>query len=305
MIEVKNLTKTYENTIAVDEVSFSIQEGEIFGLLGPNGAGKTSMLECMEGLREPTSGYIKVGGIDPSHDPRKVHNLIGVQLQSAALPESITPSEAMRIFCAYHSVPPRLGLLEELGLMEKKDVQFLELSSGQKQRLFLALAVAHNPKVLFLDEPTAGLDVSSRFILHDLIKELKSKNTTIFLATHDMAEADQLSDRVGIIVRGKLITIGTPLEITATGSCLTKISVRSKNDSMDDAAPSIPDVERWVCKDDYKIFFSTNITSTISAIIAAIETHKDTLIDLRVERPSLEDRFLEITQTNLIAGAEL
>ncbi len=146
VIEVDGFRKAYGDYVAVHEISFQVQPGEIFGLLGPNGAGKTSTLECLEGLRTPSAGRLRIAGIDPASEPRKLRNLIGVQLQSSGLPESITPEEAMKFFCAYHEVAPRFDLFERLGLAEKRKTQFYELSGGQQRRLVLALAVAHNPK---------------------------------------------------------------------------------------------------------------------------------------------------------------
>jgi ABC-2 type transport system ATP-binding protein len=297
MIEAKDFRKIYGDFVAVDGISFDVQQGEIFGLLGPNGAGKTSTLESLEGLRAPDGGTLRVAGIDPTREPSKLRNLIGVQLQSAGLPESITPDEAMKFFCAYHSVAPRFDLLERLGLNEKRKAQFHELSTGQQRRLALALAVAHNPPVLFLDEPTAGLDVASRVELHDLMRELQGTGTTIVMATHDMAEAEEMSDRVAILLKGDLVTIGTPMEITATGAGLTKVSVRTGQSSLSEPGLTFPAVSQWVSKDAYSIYYSTDIGPTVAAIIAHIQAREDTLIDLRVERPSLEDRFLEITQT--------
>lgn len=297
VIEVRDFRKTYGDLVAVDGISFDVPQGEIFGLLGPNGAGKTSTLESLEGLRSPDGGSLRVAGIDPAREPRKLRNVIGVQLQSGGLPESITPDEAMKIFCAYHDVAPRFDLLERLGLNEKRNAQFFELSSGLQRRLALALAVAHNPQMLFLDEPTAGLDVASRVELHNLMRELQANGTTIMLATHDMAEAEEMSDRVAILLRGKIVTIGTPMEITATGAGLTKVSVHTQGGTVISPDLHFPAVSQQSVKDDYAIFFSTDIGPTVSAIIAHIEAQEDTLIDLRVERPSLEDRFLEITTT--------
>jgi ABC-2 type transport system ATP-binding protein len=295
MIQVQNFRKTYGKHTAVQDISFEVMPGEIFGLLGPNGAGKTSTLECLEGLRQPNGGRLRVAGIDPASQSRKLRNVIGVQLQSAGMPESITPDEAMRFFCAYHAVAPRVDLLERLGLNEKRNTQFYELSAGQQRRLVLALAIAHNPQVLFLDEPTAGLDVASRVELHDLMHELKAAGTTIVLATHDMAEAEEMSDRVGILLKGRLVSVGTPLEITATGEGLTKVSVHTLNACLSAPGVVLPGVSQHITKEPYLIYYSTEIGPLISAIIACIETQQDTLIDLRVERPSLEDRFLEIT----------
>ncbi|MFN2245214.1 MAG: ABC transporter ATP-binding protein [Anaerolineae bacterium] len=297
VIQVQDFRKTYGDFVAVDGVSFDVRRGEVFGLLGPNGAGKTTTLESVEGLRAPDDGTLRVVGVDPTREPRKLRNLIGVQLQSSGLPESITPVEAMKFFCAYHSVAPRFDLLERLGLSEKQKAQFHELSTGQQRRLALALAVAHNPPVLFLDEPTAGLDVASRVELHDMMRELQDTGTTIVMATHDMAEAEEMSDRVAILLKGKLVIIGTPMEITATGAGLTKVSVRTGQSCLFEPGLTFPAVSQQLSKDQYSIYYSTDIGPTVSAIIAHIEAQEDTLIDLRVERPSLEDRFLEITTT--------
>ena len=160
MIEALDFSKKYQDFIAVDSVSFTVQKGEIFGLLGPNGAGKTSTLECLEGLRKPDGGSVRVAGIVPASEYHKLRNVIGVQLQSSSLPESITPLEAIKLFSAYHQVEPRFELLDRLGLEQKKSAQYYELSTGQKRKLALILAIMHQPLVLFLDEPTAGLDLS-------------------------------------------------------------------------------------------------------------------------------------------------
>lgn len=295
LIEVREFRKAYGDVVAVDSISFDVKPGELFGLLGPNGAGKTTTLESLEGLRALDGGSLRIAGIDPVREPRKLRNMIGVQLQSAGLPETITPDEAMNLFCTYHAVSARFDLLEQLGLTEKRKSQFHGLSTGQQRRLALALAVAHNPRVLFLDEPTAGLDVAARVELHDLMRELQANGTTIVMATHDMAEAEELSNRVAILLKGRIADIGTPMEITATGAGLTKISVRTQGSSLSDSGASFPAVSQHTSKDEYSVYFSTDIGPTVAAIVAHIESQDDTLIDLRVERPSLEDRFLEIT----------
>lgn len=295
MIEVKDFQKRYGDFVAVNGISFSVEQGEIFGLLGPNGAGKTTTLESLEGLRKPDRGVLRVGGLDPVHQAGQLHNMIGVQLQTSGLPESISPANAMKLFCSYHNAAPRMDLLDRLGIAEKKNTQYHELSTGQKRRLGLALAIAHNPPVVILDEPTAGLDVGSRVELHDMMRELKGQGTTIILATHDMAEAEELSDRVAILLNGELVHIGTPMDITASGSGLTKVSVQTSDGSFSDPALVIPAVQQRAEKENYVIYYSTDIGPTLSGIIAQIETKNDSLIDLRVERPSLEDRFLEIT----------
>jgi len=279
----------------VDGISFEVQRGEIFGLLGPNGAGKTTTLESLEGLRVPDGGFLQVMGVDPARESRKLRNLIGVQLQTSGLPDSMRVDEVMRFFCAYHGVAPNYHLLDRLGLAEKMSAQYHTLSSGQKRRLELAVAVAHTPPVVFLDEPTAGLDVPSRIELHDLMRELQTGGTTIILATHDMAEAEKMADRVAILLRGRIAVTGTPRELTATGAGLTKVSVLTEGHSLSETSVTFPAVSQQAFKDEYAIYYSTDPGPTVSAIIAHIEAQGDTLIDLRVERPSLEERFLEIT----------
>ncbi len=297
VIRVRDFRKTYGELVAVDGISFDVRQGEIFGLLGPNGAGKTSTLESLEGLRAPDGGSLLVMGVDPARQSRKLRNVIGVQLQTSGLPDSILVDEAMKFFCAYHGVAPRYDLLDRFGLKEKRRVQYYQLSAGQRRRLALALAVAHNPPVLLLDEPTAGLDVASRVELHNLIRELRAAGATIILSTHDMAEAEEMVDCLAILLHGKIAATGTPLELTATGARFTKVSVRTKGSSLSDPGLNFPAVSKRISKDEYVIYYSTDIGPTVSAIIAHVEAQEDTLIDLRVERPSLEDRFLEITTT--------
>ncbi|MGD9100579.1 MAG: ABC transporter ATP-binding protein [Anaerolineae bacterium] len=295
VIRVDHFRKLYGDFVAVDDISFQVQRGEIFGLLGPNGAGKSSTLECLEGLRAPNGGTLDIMGVDPTRQPHKLRDLIGVQLQVAGLPDTMTVKEAMRFFSAYHRVEPRYDLLHRLQLKEKMDSQYHELSTGLKRRLALALAVAHKPQVLFLDEPTAGLDVGSRAELHELMQELRDEGTSIILATHDMAEAEKMTDRVAILLRGKIVASGSPRELTATGEGFTKVSVRTENSTLIHNGVNFPQVGQYTVKEDYAIYFSTDPGPTVSAILDYVKVKNDTLIDLRVERPSLEERFLEIT----------
>jgi len=297
VIRVKDFRKLYGDFVAVDGISFEVQRGEIFGLLGPNGAGKTSTLEALEGLRASDGGDLQVMGLDPIRQSRKLRNLIGVQLQTSGLPDSMRVDEAMRFFAAYHGVAPRYQLLERLGLKEKMRAQYHMLSTGLKRRLALALALAHNPPVVFLDEPTAGLDVPSRNELHGLMRHLQGDGTTIIMATHDMAEAEKMAGRVAILLKGRIVATGTPRELTATGAGLTKVSVRVEGDSLSEPGLTFPAVSRKTSKDEYAICYTTDPGPTVMAIIARIEAEGDTLIDLRVERPSLEERFLELTGT--------
>jgi ABC-2 type transport system ATP-binding protein len=295
IIQVKDFRKTYGSFVAVDGISFEVQRGEVFGLLGPNGAGKTSTLESLEGLRRPDAGALRVDGIDPSRQARQLRARIGVQLQTSGLPDSFRVQEAIRFFCAYHGVAARDDLLERVGLSDKRAAQYHELSGGQQRRLALALAVAHKPPVVFLDEPTAGLDVASRAILHELMRELQAGGTTMLLATHDMAEASEMATRVAILLRGKIAAMGTPMELTATGAGLTKISVHTEAGCLANADAAFPAVRQVQRREDYFIYFSTDVGPTVSALIAYLTARGDPLVDLRVERPTLEDRFLEIT----------
>ena len=297
VIKVSDFQKNYGQLRAVKGISFEVAPGEIFGLLGPNGAGKTSILECLEGLRIPDGGTIEVLGLNPVGQAEQLYNQLGVQLQSAGLPDSMRVDEAMKFFCAYHRVAPRYDLLDRLNLTAKRKAQYFQLSLGQQRRLLLALAVAHNPAVLLLDEPTAGLDVAARVELHQMVREMQAVGTTIILATHDMAEAEELADRVAILLEGEIVATGTPLELTATGAGLTKVSVRTETACLSDTGRTWPGVKQHISKGEYNIFYSSDIAPTLSAVIGYIDAQQDSLIDLRVERPSLEDRFLEITNT--------
>jgi ABC-2 type transport system ATP-binding protein len=294
-IRVRNFTKTYGPKRAVDAVSFDVAAGELFGLLGPNGAGKTSTLECLEGLRRADGGELSILGVDPARQSGRLAALIGVQLQTSALPASMTPAEAVRFFAAYHRQPPRLDLLDRLGLGEKRNAQFGSLSVGQQRRLALALAAAHRPRVLFLDEPTAGLDVAARAELHALIGELRAEGATVVLATHDMAEAEKLADRVAILLGGAIAACGTPRELTATGAGQTKVSARTENGALAGSLPPMPGTVAARGEDEYAVYFTTDTGATLAALLRTIDECGDRLIDLRVERPSLEERFLEIT----------
>jgi len=302
VVSVKDFCKAYGEMRAVDGISFEVNKGEIFGLLGPNGAGKTTTMESLEGLRQPTSGTLNILGVDPIRQSNRLTGLIGVQLQSSNLPGAMTVKEAMDFFCAYHHVAPRYDLLDRLGLGEKLTAQYSTLSTGLQRRLALALAIAHDPPVILLDEPTAGLDVGSRVELHQVMGELKSKGTSIILATHDMAEAEKMADRVAILLKGKIVATGTPTQLTAAGSGLVKISVASEADCLKNSTQDFPAVSQKLIKEDYMIYYSRDAGVTVPALFDYFKSHDDHLVDLRVERPSLEDRFLEITQPDRPIG---
>lgn len=294
---VEGFRKEYGDVVAVDGIDFGVAQGEIFGLLGPNGAGKTTTLECLEGLRFATHGTLRVHGIDPVREPRRLRDVIGVQLQASGLPETMRVDEAMRFFCAYHGVAPRWDMLERFGLQERSQTQYGTLSTGQQRRLALALALAHDPPVVFLDEPTAGLDVSTRAELHTVVGELRERGVALVLATHDMAEAEKLADRVAILLKGRIVASGTPKALTAAAADLTRVSVRSERDTLEESSAPLPGVQRRLQKDGYAVLFTDDTGPTVAAVLRALEEADDPLVDLRVERPSLEERFLELTRS--------
>lgn len=214
IIQVKDLRKRYGDTVAVDGISFDVKEGEVFGILGPNGAGKTTTLEIIETLKEPTSGTITLDGLDVAKHPTEVKQRIGVQLQSAGFFTDLTLTEILKVFGVMYGTevePQELLLRFELG--EKTRAQFQELSGGQKQRFSLATTLVNDPKVIFLDEPTTGLDPQARQNLWDVIRDIRQRGVTIILTTHYMDEAEQLCDRLAIMDHGKIITEGSPQEL--------------------------------------------------------------------------------------------
>lgn len=211
VIEVNDLVKRYGRLPVVNEVSFSVEQGEIFGILGPNGAGKTTTVECAEGLRRPDSGSIKVLGLDPVRDRRELSHQVGVQLQESLLQEHIKVWEALDLYASFYRAPKDWReLLEEWGLADKRQARFATLSGGQKQRLFIALALVGDPKVAFLDELTTGLDPAARRITWELIKRIRAAGVTVVLVSHYMDEVEELCDRVAVFDRGRIVALDTP-----------------------------------------------------------------------------------------------
>jgi ABC-2 type transport system ATP-binding protein len=213
-IEVERLRKQYGAKVAVDDVSFTVAEGEIFGLLGRNGAGKSSTVDCVAGLRAPDHGRIRVAGLDPRRDQRELRHLLGVQLQESALPYKLTVAEAMRLYASFYRTPADIaGLLDMLDLTEKRNTRYRKLSGGQKQRLSIALALIGRPRIAILDELTTGLDPVARRDTWALIDDIRNQGVTIMLVTHFMTEAERLCDRVAILEAGRVAAIGTPAEL--------------------------------------------------------------------------------------------
>src|SRR6202166_831061 len=244
VIQVSKIRKTYGSTVAVDEVSFEVNDGEIFGLIGPNGAGKTTTMECIEGLRRPDRGTISVLGLDPHRDVYKLQDRIGVQLQQAQLQKRIKVWEAVDLWASLYrkDTIDAEHLLQQLGLTDKRDAWFMNLSGGQKQRLFIALALINDPEVVFLDELTTGLDPQSRRAIWDLVRGIRDRGKTVFLTTHLMEEAERLCDRVAIIEHGKIIDIGSPHELVGR-HCPTRMVVLATADSFaEERLQQIPSV---------------------------------------------------------------
>lgn len=294
IVQVNSLIKKYGLNTAVDNISLDIYPGEVFGLLGPNGAGKTTTLECIEGLRIPSSGSVHVDGLNPIKESKELRKVLGVQLQTSSLPEVMRVDEVMELICAYQGIKPRYDLLERFGLEKIRKKQYGGLSTGQKRRLQLAVSLCGNPKVVILDEPTAGVDVQGRAELHACIRELKEKGVTVIMATHDMAEAEKLCDRIAIVINGKLAALGSPEEVTAKGDFQTRITIRTKKGSLSSQG-NIKKAAFSSYKDGYSLWLCSNTVDALHEIISSID-NDDEIIDLRVERPSLEERFLEMVK---------
>ncbi len=294
-VSIRGLVKRYGPSTAVDGIDLEIGRGEVFGLLGPNGAGKTTTLECLEGMREPDAGSLCVVGCDPRADRRVLREKLGVQLQSSALPDSMRVDEAIALICAWHGMGMRPDLIEGFGITGLLRKQYRELSTGQRRRVHLVLALVSNPDVLVLDEPTAGLDVQGRAQLHDEIRAVKSQGVTVLLATHDMAEAEELCDRIAIMIRGRVAVCGTPAQVTAAGSGRTRVRIRTSRGSL------LPGGDRgdavFVGDDDgYLEWRCHDVAALVTQLLGRVQVADDAVEDLRVERPSLEERFLELVE---------
>jgi ABC-2 type transport system ATP-binding protein len=297
VVTVKDMVKRYDSFTAVDGISFSVGAGEVFGLLGPNGAGKTTTLECLEGIRKVNAGNIDVAGCDPQSQQGQLRDRLGVQLQSSSLPDSIQVSEALALFSSWHGLAFPADLAEKFDIVPLYHKQFKQLSAGQKRRLQLALALVNHPQVVVLDEPTAGLDVQSRASLHEEIRALKEQGITILLATHDMAEAESLCDRIAIIIHGHLVVCGTPQEVTAAGNSETRIKLHTAHDSLL-PGQSIGEATFVNCHDGYAEWKARDVAGAVMQILGRVQSAGDTVEDLRVERPTLEERFLELVEGN-------
>ena len=295
-IRVGDLTKHYGPVAAVSGVSFEVAPGEIFGLLGLNGAGKTTIIECLLGLRAPDAGAITLGGIDARAHAREARRQVGAQLQAAALQDKITPREALGLFASFYpAAAAPAALLDQFNLAAKADAPFDTLSGGQRQRLFLALAFVHQPLVLILDEPTAGLDPQSRHELHQLITGLKATGRSVLLSTHYLEEAHQLCDRIGILHEGRLIAMDSPAGLIATARARPRVSFRTTRPLDLATVAALPDVVGQQPREGGWSLDTRDVNRTISGLVRTLESGGNEMLDLQIHRPSLEDVFLELT----------
>lgn len=300
VVEVKALSKRYGNLAAVDGISFSVEEGEIFGVLGPNGAGKTTTVEIIEGLLKPDSGEVRVCGIDALREPERIKELIGVQLQTTSLYDQIRVREALELFGGYYrKAIPATSLLEEVSLDDKKDSFVAKLSGGQKQRLALALALLNDPGVLFLDEPTTGLDPQARRNVWSIITSLKGRGKTVILTTHYMEEAEELCNRVAIMDHGRVIALDTPSALVAGAGLESKIELDSVDDELR-AMLGKMDLPIRMLDGDNGIVIHTKKPSLVLKEIVYIASERDIdLGNISVRRATLEDVFLALTGRQL------
>ena len=297
VIKVEGLRKAYSATIAVDEVSFEVLEGEIFGMVGPNGAGKTTTIECLEGLRKPDRGKVTVLGIDPQRDGHFLHTHAGMQLQQSNLPERMKVWEALDLYSSFYSKPANWEeLLTQLDLEEKRNAPFSKLSGGQKQRLFIALALLPDPQLIFLDELTTGLDPQARHAIWDLVRDVRSRGKTILLTTHYMEEAERLCDRVSILDHGRIVALDSPEKLIHSLGAEELIIF-----TVDSALP--PAFEQAISKlgrmekkgDQVVIHGKGNTAHLVSEVVSQLTQQGIQFRDLRTEQPTMEDVFLNLT----------
>jgi ABC-2 type transport system ATP-binding protein len=295
VIQVSGIRKTYGKTVAIDEVSFEVNDGEIFGLIGPNGAGKTTTMECVEGLRTPERGAISVLGLDPFRDVYRLQDRIGVQLQQAQLQKRIKVWEAVHLWASlYPKAVNGDQLLEQLGLADKRNALFMTLSGGQKQRLFIALALINDPEVVFLDELTTGLDPQSRRAIWDLVRGIRDRGKTVFLTTHLMEEAERLCDRVAIMEHGRIVDIDGP-EKLVDRHCPERTVVLVTDDPIaEDRFRAIPRVEAVICR-ERRFTIRGRGDDLVTEVIQCLSENRIRVTDFRTVLPNLEDVFIKLT----------
>jgi ABC-2 type transport system ATP-binding protein len=300
VLQVENLTKRYGDVHAVRGISFEVAEGEVFGLLGPNGAGKTSTIEILEGLRDADGGIVSVCGFDPKTQSGELKREIGAALQSTALPEKLKVIEALDLFAGfYQRRRNKEDLLKRFGLVEKRTAFYGRLSGGQKQRLAMAIALINDPKVVFLDEPTAGLDPQVRREIYDVIEELRRDKKTIVLTTHYIEEAERLCDRVAIVDHGQIIAQGTPRELKQASADKTRIEVRLAREESEETLRTLEGVNDCRALNGNYVLHCQRPPQAIVSLVKHLEAQSNELVSLEISTPSLEDVFIELTGRRL------
>jgi ABC-2 type transport system ATP-binding protein len=281
-------------------VSFQVEQGEVFGLLGPNGAGKTSTVEMLEGLRSPDRGIVRVCGLNPEESGNAFKERIGAVLQSTALPDKLRVDEAIEMFARFYRRRADTNeLLARFQLTEKRDAYYSHLSGGQKQRLALAMALVNDPEVVFLDEPTAGLDPQVRREIYDIIEQLKRTKKTVLITTHYIEEAERLCDRVAIVDQGRVIAQGTPRELKHRSAGTTRIEVRVGRAVTNGELGNLEGVSDWREFEGTYVLHSARPPQTIVALVKHLEAEGNELQSLEMFSPSLEDVFIELTGRRL------
>jgi ABC-2 type transport system ATP-binding protein len=294
VIEVSNLHKRYGGTVAVDDVSFKVERGEIFGILGPNGAGKTTTVECVEGLRTPDRGTVSVLGLDPRHDREELTQRVGVQLQQSELPEKMKVAEALEFYSSFYREPADWErLIDDLGLADKRNARFGKLSGGQKQRVSIALALAGSPEIAILDELTTGLDPQARRDTWQLIEQIRDRGVTIVLVTHFMEEAERLCDRIAVIDSGRVAAIDTPAGLVSRVNPEQRIRFRPSPALDDRLLRDLPEVHK-VTRSGEQITVS-GTDGLLQAVTSMLARNNVIAADLRVEQTSLDDAFVALT----------
>jgi ABC-2 type transport system ATP-binding protein len=294
VIEVQHLHKSYRDTVAVEDVSFTVQEGEIFGILGPNGAGKTTTVECIEGLRAPDRGQISVLGLDPRRDRAELTQRLGVQRQDSQLPARLKVAEALELYSSFYRTPADWRtLMDGLGLAGQANTMFGKLSGGQQQRLSIALALVGSPRVAVLDELTTGLDPQARRDTWELIEGVRARGVTIVLVTHFMEEAERLCDRVALIDAGRVVVVDTPAALTERVQAEQRIQFRPSVPFDDGLLTQLPDVTDVIHRGDVVVV--TGNSNALNAVTSVLARQQIVANQLRVEQASLEDAFIALT----------
>lgn len=295
VIKVEHLRKVYGKVVAVNDISFEVQEGEIFGMVGPNGAGKTTTIECLESLRNPDSGKISVLGLNPRNDGYTLRERIGIQLQEATLYDRIRVWEALDLFTSFyrHSINWN-SLLETLGLEDKRNSYINKLSGGQKQRLYIALALVNDPELIFLDELTTGLDPQARRMMWKLVQDIRNQGKTVFLTTHYMEEAEQLCNRVAIIDRGNIIALDTPENLIRSLGADSRIIFSVKEPFEIEHLKKLKRVSRVECSNERVIVYGQG-EKLVGEVVNILTVDGVHFHDLRTEQPTLDDVFLTLT----------